>query len=346
MSRSSVPAYARALILSSVLWSALWSTGAGAQDSFYDKRQVRLVIGNNVGTSYDLSGRLVARHIGRHIPGQPQILPQNMPGASGLIAANYVYNAAPQDGSVIGSALQSIAQRQIFGDENAKFDAGKLQWIGNPTTSVDVIVTWHGSKVKTIADAKQFSVPMGSTTRDAESGVQVALANNLLGAKFRLVTGYKGGDIDLAMERGEVEGRAGQTWDGWKMIQPNWVAEKKLNVVVQIGLQRAADLPAVPLMIDLAGDGEIREALELLSAPTSIGRPLFFGPGVPAARVAIVRAAFRKMIDDPEFRAEAAKANYKVAPVWGEDLQAIVGHTLKAPAAVVARARDAMSYRD
>ncbi|HTI85684.1 MAG TPA: hypothetical protein VL966_03695 [Alphaproteobacteria bacterium] len=160
MSRSSVPAYALAVILSTVLWS----TAAAAQDSFYDKRQVRLVIGNNVGTSYDLSARLVARHIGRHIPGQPQILPQNMPGASGLIATNYVYNAAPQDGSVIGAALQSIAQRQIFGDENAKFDAGKLQWIGNPTTSVDVIVTWNASKVKTIADAKRFSVPMGSTT--------------------------------------------------------------------------------------------------------------------------------------------------------------------------------------
>jgi hypothetical protein len=187
---------------------------------------------------------------------------------------------------------------------------------------------------------------MGSTTRDAESGVQVALANNLLGTKFRLVTGYKGGDIDLAMERGEVEGRAGQTWDGWKMIQPNWVADKKLNVVVQIGLERAKDLPDVPLMIDLAGDAKTREALELLSAPTSIGRPLFFGPGVPAGRVAMVRAAFQATMADPEFRAEAAKANYKVAPVAGEELQAIVARSLKAPPDVVARAREAMAYRD
>jgi hypothetical protein len=174
----------------------------------------------------------------------------------------------------------------------------------------------------------------------------VALANNLLGAKFRLVTGYKGGDIDLAMERGEVEGRAGQSWDGWKLTKPNWVAEKKLNVVVQIGLERAADLRDVPLMSELAGDPETRAVLELLSAPTSIGRPLFFGPGVPAGRVATVRSAFQATMADPEFRAEAAKANYKVAPVAGEELQAIVARSLKAPSDVIARAKDAMAYRE
>jgi tripartite-type tricarboxylate transporter receptor subunit TctC len=338
MRRYSVPVCLLALILSPAT--------APAQDSFYDKRQVRLVIGNNVGTSYDLSARLVARHIGRHIPGQPQILPQNMPGASGLIATNYVYTVAPQDGSVIGAALQSIAQRQIFGDENAKFEADKLQWVGNPTTSVDVIVTWHASRVKTIADARRLGVPMGSTTKDAESGVQVALANNLLGTKFRLVTGYKGGDIDLAMERGEVEGRAGQSWDGWKLTKPNWVEERKLNVVVQIGLERAGDLPDVPLMAELADSAETRAVLELLAAPTSIGRPLFFGPGVPAERVATMRAAFRATMSDPEFIADAQRANFKVQPVFGEELQAIVLRTLKAPADVVTRAKEAMAYRD
>ncbi|MGE5538478.1 MAG: Bug family tripartite tricarboxylate transporter substrate binding protein [Gemmatimonas sp.] len=334
-----------ALVLA-VLLSLSCVAAAVAQDGFYDKRQVRLVIGNNVGTSYDLSARLVARHLGRHIPGQPQIVPQNMPGASGLIATNYVYGVAPQDGSVVGAALQSIAQRQIFGDENAKFEADKLRWIGNPTTSVDVIVTWHSSRVKTIDDARRIAVPMGSTTKDAESGVQVALANNLLGTRFRLVTGYKGGDIDLAMERGEVEGRAGQSWDGWKLTKPNWVAERKLNVVVQIGLDRAKDLPDVPLMTELAPDANVRAMLELLSAATSIGRPLFFGPGVPAARVSAVRGAFRATMADSEFLADAAKANYKVQPVYGEDLQAIVARMLATPAPIIAAAKEAMAYRE
>ncbi len=306
-------------------------------DDFYANRQVTLLIGNNPGTSYDVSARLIGRHIGRLIPGSPAIVPKNMPGASGLIATNHAVNIAPQDGSVIVAALQTIPLRQVLGDENVKFDAAKLHWIGNPATSVNVIVTWHTSPVKTIADAKARPAQMGATTRDAASGVEVALANNLVGTKFKLVSGYKGNDIDLAMERGEVDGRAGQSWDGWKLTKPDWVRDKRLNVLVQLGLSRAKDLPDVPLISELASSDEQKLILDLFAIPIAL---------VPAERVATLRAAFRATMADKEFLAEANKLNLDVDPIYGEELQTLVQRMLQTPAATVAKAQDAMTYRD
>ena len=322
-----------------------WAMAAQADD-FYSNRQVTLLIGNNAGTSYDVSARLIGRHIGRLIPGAPTIVPKNMPGASGLIATNHAVNIAPQDGSVIVAALQTIPLRQVLGDENVKFDAAKLHWIGNPATSVNVIVTWHTSPVKTIADAKASVARMGATTRDAASGVEVALANNLLGTKFKLVSGYKGNDIDLAMERGEVDGRAGQSWDGWKLTKPDWVRDKKLTVLVQLGVAPAKDLPDVPLIRDLAGSDEQKQILDLFAIPIALGRPLFVGPGVPEDRVAILRAAFRATMSDPQFVAEANKLNLDIDPIYGEKLQTLVQRMLATPADTVAKAQEAMTYRD
>ena len=332
-----------ALVLGAV---ASFASAAARADDFYANRQVTLLIGNNAGTSYDVSARLIGRHIGRLIPGNPAIVPRNMPGASGLIATNHAVNIAPQDGSVIVAALQTIPLRQVLGDENVKFDAAKLHWIGNPATSVNVIVTWHASPVKTIADAKARTAQMGATTRDAASGVEVALANNLVGTKFKLVSGYKGNDIDLAMERGEVDGRAGQSWDGWKLTKPDWVRDKRLNVLVQLGLTRAKDLPDVPLISELASSDEQKLILDLFAIPIALGRPLFVGPGVPAQRVATLRAAFRATMTDKEFLAEANKLNLDVDPIYGEELQTLVQRMLQTPAATVAKAREAMTYKE
>ena len=325
--------------------SLLLAAPSHAQD-FYAGRQIRLVIGNNAGTSYDLSARLIARYLGRHIPGTPAIVPENMPGASGLIATNHVYNLAPQDGTVILAALETIPLRQALGDENVKFDAAKMHWLGNPASSVNVIVTWESSPVRTIADARQISVPIGGTTRDAASGVEVALADNLLGTRFKLVTGYKGTDIDLAMERGEVQGRAGQSWDGWKLTHPDWVRDRRLHVLVQLGVARARDLPDVPLYSDIAASEEARRILDLFAVPVALGRPLLVGPGVPAERVALLRRAFEATMRDPDFRAEAARHNLTLDPVTGEMLQDFVAKILSAPPAIVAKAKAAMSYKD
>jgi tripartite-type tricarboxylate transporter receptor subunit TctC len=326
---------------------ALMAAAANAQaDDFYTNRQIKLLIGNNAGTSYDLSARLVGRHLGRHIPGEPSLVPQNMPGASGVIATNYAYNIAPKDGSVIVATVQTVPQRQVLGDENVKFDAAKLSWIGNPASSVNVIVTWRTALVKTFEDARRQPTLMAATTRDASSGIEVALANNLLGAKFHLVAGYKGNEIDLAMERGEVQGRAGQSWDGWKITHPDWIEQRKLNVLVQVGLKPSAELKDVPYMLALARSQEQRQIMELYSAPITLGRPLFVGPNVPVVRIAILRRAFRETMSDPAFLSDAKKLHYDVNPVWGEELQAIVARILTTPAAVVAKAKDAMEYRN
>lgn len=332
------------LLLTIAILSAS-ATGVRADD-FYAKRQIKLLIGNNAGTSYDLSARLIGRHLGRHIPGNPTLVPQNMPGASGIIATNYAYNIAPRDGSVIVATVQTVPQRQVLGDENVKFDAAKLGWIGNPASSVNVIVTWHTSPIKTFEDARRERTLMAATTRDASSGVEVALANNLLGARFQLVSGYKGNEIDLAMERGEVAGRSGQSWDGWKITHPDWVEKHALNVLIQFGLAASKELPGIPTMLDLASSEEQRQILSLYAAPITMGRPLFVGPEVPAERIAALRNAFRETMDDSEFHADAKRLNYDVAPVYGEELQAIVARMLATPPEVVAKAKDAMNYRD
>lgn len=332
------------VLLGAVLYGSV--VAPALAEEFYANRQVTLLIGNNAGTSYDVSARLIGRHIGRLIPGGPSILPKNMPGASGLIATNHAVNIAPQDGSIIVAALQTLPLRQVMGDENVKFDSAKLHWIGNPATSVNVIVTWHTSPVKTIAQAKAQVVQMGATTRDAASSIEIALANNLIGTKFKLVSGYKGNDIDLAMERGEVDGRSGQSWDGWKLTKPDWVRDKRLNVLVQLGLTRAKDLPDVPLISELASNEENKLILDLFAIPIALGRPLFVAPGVPAERVAVLRAAFRATMADAQFLAEAHKLNFEVDPIYGEELQTLVLRMLATPASTVAKAQDAMTYKD
>jgi tripartite-type tricarboxylate transporter receptor subunit TctC len=335
-----------ALIGLLVPYSSPFGGGAQAED-FYRDKQLRILVGTDAGGDHDFSARLVARHLFRHIPGTPQILVQNMPGAASMTAANYLYNAAPQDGTVIAALVSTIPHGQIFGDKNVKFDVTKFQWIGSPSSSVDLIVAWRDSAVTSLADAKRQPVLLGATTRSSAGGTETALANELLGTRFKLITGYKGGnEIDLAMERGEVRGRAGQSWSGWKATRPDWVRDGKLTVLVQIGLKHAADLPQVPLMSDLAPDLERRQILDLYSGAVALGRPLLVGPDVPPERVALLRAAFRAMINDPQFREDAGKVGVSIEPVTGEELQAIVARMVATPRDIVAKAEAAMTYKE
>jgi tripartite-type tricarboxylate transporter receptor subunit TctC len=335
----------RRFVVAAALVLGALSSGADAED-FYRDKQIRLVVGTDAGGDHDFSARLVARHLFRHIPGTPQILVQNMPGAASMSAANYLYNAAPQDGTVIAALVSTIPHGQIFGDKNVKFDVTRFHWIGSPSSSVDLIVSWQGA-VTSLAEAKRQPVLVGATTRSSAGGTEAALANNLIGTRFKLVTGYKGGnEIDLAMERGEVQGRAGQSWNGWKATRPDWVRDGKLTLLVQIGLARAADLAQVPLLTELASDQQQRQILGLYSDAVALGRPLLVGPEVPAERVAILRTAFQAMIADPLFREDAARAGAAIEPVMGEELQAIVARMLAAPRDIVAKAEAAMSYKE
>jgi tripartite-type tricarboxylate transporter receptor subunit TctC len=329
------------------VWLSLFgliAAGAAHADSFYKDKQMKLVIGTAVGGSYDFTGRMVGRHIYRHIPDKPTIVVQNMPGASGVIASNYLYNVAPQDGTVLGAIVQLNPLNYMFKDPGVRFDPGKFHWIGNPTSSVNVYAVWHTVQAKSVADILKAPILFGSATRTGSGGADVLLVNNVLGTKFQLVTGYKGGsDIDLAIERGEVQGRAAQSWSGWKLTKPDWVREGKIKVLMQMGLARDKDLPDVPLVTEVAQTEEQKMILGIFSSSVGLGRPLVVGPGVPADRVQILRDAFRKTMADPEYLEEAKKANFEVSPIYGEQLQEIVSRMLTTPEAVVKKAKEAVS---
>ncbi|MFM1815158.1 MAG: hypothetical protein RLZ98_1853 [Pseudomonadota bacterium] len=300
-------------------------------EDFYKGRKMDLLIGFTAGGGYDVYARMVARHMAKHIPGQPSILPKQMTGAGSRRAVQYLYNVAPKDGSVIATADQSIPLAQAMGDPSIKFDANKLIYIGNPNADNNVISVWTTSGVKTIDDAKAKAVTLGTTGSNTSSQYPLA-TNALLGTKFNLITGYPGGnDINFAMERGEVDGRGSNAWASWKATRPQWLAENKLNHLVQIGLKKAPDLPDVPLLMDLATNESDKAALRLLSAPTAIGRPIMTTPDVPADRVAALRQAFDKTMKDPDFIADAKKSKLDLEPVSGAELQKIVADIIATP---------------
>ena len=309
---------------------------AQSQD-FYKGRQVTLVIGNNAGTAYDASARLVARHLGRHITGDPTIVVQNMPGATGLTAANYISNIAPKDGSVIANAHQSLPLRQVLGDRAVQYDAGQFQWIGSAEVSNQTIAVWHTVPVQSLEDIKSRDVVMGGTTQRADSSIVLALANKYLGTRFKVIHGYSANQIDLAIERGEVEGRV-VIWGGLKATKPNWLRDNKVKIIAQLGLDRDRELPDVPLLQELAGNDESKRIIELFSAQLALGRPLYAAAGVPKDRASLLRKAFEDMVSSVAFLEDAHRSNYEVQLVSGADLEGIVRNMMATPAELIAKA--------
>ena len=334
-----------AAALTSALAFAAAGGGASAQgvEDFYKGRKIDIVIGFTVGGGYDAYARLVGRHMGEHIPGKPTMVPRNMTGAGSRIAAAFIHGVAPKDGTALGIADQSIPLEQALGDAGVKFDSREFNWIGNPNADNNVLTTWHTSPVKTIEDARKIEVTMGATGYNTSSQYPTVL-NAMSGTKFKVILGYPGGnEINLAMERGEVAGRGSNAWASYKSTRPDWIKENKINILVQIGLRKASDLPNVPLLMDVAGNDLDREAMRLLSAPTTIGRPFFAPPNVPADRVKALRAAFDAMVKDKAFLDEAQKLNLDIDPVSGEELQKIVADIINAPADVKKRLADVLS---
>jgi tripartite-type tricarboxylate transporter receptor subunit TctC len=300
-------------------------------EDFYRGKTIDLIIGYTPGGTYDLYARLVAEFIGDHIPGKPRIVARTMAGGGSRVGASYIANVAPKDGTVLGTADQSLAVEQAMGDKTLQFDTTKFIYIGNPEADNNTTVTWAASGVKTIEDATRREVTVGATGGSTSSQYPKAM-NALLGTKFKIVVGYPGGkDIDLAMERGEVEGRGSNSWSSWKATYPDWLRDKKINILVQIGLAKAPDLPDVPLLMDLAKNDQDRAVLKLLSAPTRIGRPLFTTPDVPEDRVVALRDAFDATMKDPAFLAQAKKQNFDLDPVSGEEMQKVVAEIVAAP---------------
>jgi tripartite-type tricarboxylate transporter receptor subunit TctC len=304
---------------------------------FYRDKTIELVIGYSPGGGYDAYARLIARHMGTHIPGKPRIVPRNMPGGGSRVAAQYVYNIAPKNGTVLATGDQSLALEQALGVGNIQFDTTQFHWIGNPNSDNNTLVTWHTSGIRTLADAKAREVPVGATGADPSSQYPKVM-NALLGTQFKIVLGYPGAnEINLAMESEEVAARGSNSWSSWKATKPDWLRDKKINILVQIGLSKAPDLPDVPLLMDLAQNPDDAAVLKLLSEPVVVGRPIFTTPGVPPDRVQALRDAFDATINDPAFVDEARKLNLSINAVSGAKLQQLIAEIAGAPKAVAGR---------
>ena len=318
---------------------ALCAAGSGTAqgqqsvEDFYRGRKLDMVIGYSPGGTYDLYARLVARYLGHYLPGKPLIVPRNMPGAGSRTVVNWITHIAPKDGTVLATADQSLALQQAAGDKRIAFDTTKLVYIGNPNVENNTTAAWHTSGIKTIDDAKKREVTVGATGGSTSSQYPKAM-NALLGTKFKIILGYPGGnDVNLALERGEVEVRGSNSWTSWKATRPDWIAEKKINILVQIGLAKAVDLPDVPLLMDLAANEGDRRLLRVLSASTNIGRPIFTTPDAPPERVAALRRAFDTMVRAPAFLEAAKRERFDIDPTTGEAMQKLVVEIVAIPQA-------------
>jgi tripartite-type tricarboxylate transporter receptor subunit TctC len=312
-----------------------------AISDFYTKKTVTIAVGSSAGGNYDLYARLVARHIGQHIPGKPVVVVQNLPGAGSRRLANVLSNVGPHDGTMIGLPNQGIVMDQALGAEGVQYDARKFRWIGSPIEDVNVFWAWHTNPVKTVEDARQREFVAGATGPGSPTTFYPRIMNTVLGTRFKIVAGYPGSnELDLAIEKGEVGGRV-VGWSSLK-ITSNWVAAGKANVLLQFGLRKAPDLPNVRLLQDLAGNDKDRQIFEYLGLVGAMGRPFFMSAGTSADRAGVIRAAFVATMTDPAFLEEAGRSKMEIGPLSGEELTRIAGRTFEASADVVAAAKAAM----
>src|SRR5262249_37212972 len=324
------------------------SVRAEAAADFYAGKQISLLIGTTPGGGYDAYGRLLARHLGRHIPGKPAIIAKNMPGAGGLTLANHLYNRAPKDGTEIATVQNGLPFEKLFymlspGGSNALFDSTKFGWLGSMTQTVFVVVTWHTTPVKTLQDAMDREAILGASTTSADSHVLAMLSNNLLGTKFKVVHGYAGAtEVDLAVENGEVQGEAGKDWTTLTSTRPQWIRDRKINILVQMGMKPHADIKGVPMAIDLAKTPDDRRAMELVFAKFGMSRPFMAPPDLPPERLTTLRRAFDAAMKDPALRSEAERLGMEANPVSGEDVEALVTRMMSTPAGLAERARDVL----
>ena len=313
--------------------------------AFYKGKSVDLYIGYSAGGGYDVYARALARHMGRFIPGNPTIVPKNMPGAGSLVLANWLYNVAAKDGTAFGMIGRGTAFDPLLGSAKAQFDAAKFNWIGSMNDEVSVCVAWHTSGIAKLEQVMQNELTVGGTGPAADTDQFPKVLNATIRTKFKIIPGYPGGnDIDLAMERGEVMGRCGWSWSSVIATHKSWLDEKKINVLVQLSLSKHADLPNVPLVMEFAKTDEQRQIFKLVFARQPMGRPFLAPPGIPAERTATLRKAFMDTMKDPGFLAEAEKMKLEINPVSGEAVQAILQDVYQTPKSIAAAVADILNH--
>jgi tripartite-type tricarboxylate transporter receptor subunit TctC len=320
--------------------------GAAAEaqslEKFFKGKKVSMYISSGAGGTNDAYARITARHLARHLPGKPKILPRNMPGASGLRAAKFLYRIAAKDGSIMGVVQRSVASQPILGIKAANYDARKFHWIGSPTSEVSTGVIWHTSPLKTLEDTMKTPLIVGSAGIGSDSGAFPQALNYFIGTKFKIVHGYKSGsDVSLALERDEVHGRLGWSWSSIKSRAPELLRDKKIKVFLQMSLKPAPDLPGVPMALDHAKTPADRRAMEIIFAATTIGWPALLPPGVAADKVKAYRTAYNATMKDPKFLKDTKRRRLPVDPVSGVDIHKILDRIYSFPEADVVLARKA-----
>jgi tripartite-type tricarboxylate transporter receptor subunit TctC len=322
-----------------VVLIAAASARAQAPEGFFKGRQITFLIGAGAGGGYDAYFRTFGRYLVRHIPGAPTIVPKNMPAASGLAAANTLYTSADRDGATIGAFPNNIPMDPLFGNPGARYDPQKLNWLGSIGKLENVCATWITSPIKTIAQAREREVIVAAAAATSNSAIMPKVLNALLGTKFKIVAGYDpGSGLTLALESGETEGVCGLSWSTMKAARPHWIKDNKLNVIVQLGLAKLPELPDVPSALDLVGDPVKKQVLELILIRQQIGRPVAAPPGVPADRIEVLRRAFDDTMKDPEFLAEAEKAQLEIEPLNARAIDILLANAFATPKAIVAQA--------
>jgi tripartite-type tricarboxylate transporter receptor subunit TctC len=328
-----------------ILTTGIVGSGAAAAaqtpEQFYAGKTIDFVIGYPPGGSNDTLGRLLARHLGKHIPGNPTLVPKNQPGAGSFLAVNTIFNVSPKDGTVIGIGAPTIPLDEKLGTQGVRFKTAELNWIGRLDSLVNVVFMWKTSPVKTFADAQKFQATLSGTGVGSTVSIYPTVMNNVFGTKFKLVMGYKGSsEAMLAVERGEVEGHS-TSWTALKVAHPDWLRDRSVTVLVQFALKRHGELSDIPTAIDLARNDEERAILGAIMNATEVGTAFFTTPGVPADRLTALRRAFDATMTDAELLADAQKIHVGVSPMPGEELQALVAEVSNLSPALLSKVRAA-----
>jgi tripartite-type tricarboxylate transporter receptor subunit TctC len=313
---------------------------------FYRGKIVSLIMSVGEGDGMDKAARIIAKHWTKHLPGNPGFVVKNMPGAGALRATNFLHNQAPKDGTNLAGLIPSFVRHQMVGGTGVDYDSAAFQWLGSSNTSNTTVFVSAQSGIASLEQAMSKEVLMGSTGTGSNSAHYPTILNNVLGTKFKIIMGYRGTPaINLAIDRGEVQGRAGETFNTLMLNHADWVKENKINILVQIGKAKEPGFEHVPLMTELAKSEAARDVLQVFCDEIALGRPYLAPPGVPADRVAALRASFEATMKDPAFLADAKQIRLDVAVTGGEELQKIAAGLVHTRSDVLARAKAALESK-
>jgi tripartite-type tricarboxylate transporter receptor subunit TctC len=333
--------HCRLLALCIVAGACLPQAKADVVAEFYQGRTVTVVVGSNAAGGYDTFARAVARYMGKHIPGSPTLIVRNMPGAGGMTAANFLYNNADKDGSVIGLVQNNTPFEPLFGTKEARYDPVRFNWLGSPSAETAMVLLWHAAPVNSVAELKAREVAVGVSGANSTPAFFTRLLNATLGTRMKPINGYPGqNDVLLAMERREIDGHPSAFFSSVRSTRPTWLRDKTAKAIVQYGAEKLAELPDVPFAPDLVGHDGDRLVMQAAFAPLTLGRPLLTPPGVASERVAALRRAFAATMADPDFLAEGERVGLGLnAPRTGEQIQEVVERAYQSPPRVIDRLR-------